>query len=266
MGKSDDDPYLLAYSSFSFELRAVRELNRVLSKSIQTFKKEHEAKMMKKLSNLPAAKQNEVMKINRQSVDFLKTKGSFDYTSEEEIEAITSNYFINSLLLPERFSSFARNMSLVYVIVEFESFLKQLLEVTFKQRPETLTCYKKSLTFEDLLNCENLESAKQEIVDKEISDVINEGIKGQAKYFDKTFCISMEKNVDWDRFTERFYRRNTLVHNEGIADKAYRKATGCRKKNVSLKVSEKYLNETIDLFEMMADNLSNDLSKKFIIN
>ena len=59
-------------------------------------------------------------------------------------------------------------MSLIYIIVEFESFLKEVLEVTFKVKPEAFTSREKSITFENLLSCEDLESAKNEIIDSEI--------------------------------------------------------------------------------------------------
>lgn len=155
-------------------------------------------------------------------------------------------------------------MSLIYIIVEFESFLKEVLEVTFKVKPEAFTSREKSITFENLLSCEDLESAKNEIIDSEISKVLNDDINAVNKYFEKALKVNLEKNVDWDKFTERFHRRNAIVHSQGIADKKYRKCTGCTKKDVDLTVTEKYLNETIELFETVASTLSTELSQKFL--
>lgn len=92
MGKGDDDPYLLAFSYFSFELRAVKEVNRILSKTIKNYKNDNEVKMLKKLSTLPSPKQNEVLRVKAQFMDYLKSKkDSFNYHSgEEEIESLTN--------------------------------------------------------------------------------------------------------------------------------------------------------------------------------
>lgn len=267
MGKSSRPPdsYLLVYDSFLFELRAVKELNKSLSKSIKDLRVNQEASMIRKISKLDVEQQQEALKIKKAFMEFMKSNDeSFEYKTSNGLETITSDYFINGILLPERFNNFVRNMSLIYLIVEFESFVKEVLEITYMAKPEILRSCQKSLTFEDLMVCTNIESAKQEIIDKEIYEIINKGIVEVGKYFDKVLGLNVKLYADWQKFIERFYRRNILVHNQGVPNKEYLRATGYTRKVTNLFVTEKYLSETIDLFDLMAKSITNDLSKKFL--
>jgi hypothetical protein len=237
----------------------------MLSKSINSFKKNQETTLMKKVSKLNPTQQQEALKIKSAFLAFMKSEGdTFEYKSEDGWETITNDYFINGILLPDRFATFVRNMSLVYLIVEMEVFLKEVLEITLKQKPEIMQACQKSLNFEDLTSCENIEKAKQELIDKEIYEVINKGIVDTGKYFNKVICINIQAHVDWKLFIERFYRRNILVHNQGVPNKEYRKATGYNGKSTYLKVTEKYLSETIGLFDSMASLTVEELRKKFL--
>lgn len=259
------DSYLLAYDSFSFDLRTVRELNRALSKSIDDFRAHQEASLIKRISKLDVKQQQEALKIKNAFLAFMKSKDeTFEYETKNGLETITNDYFINGILLPEQFTSFVRNMSLVYLIVEFENFIKEVLEVTFRQKPEILRSCQKSLTFEDLMLCQNLETAKQEIINKEIFEIMNKGILETGKYFEKVLKLKIKSYVDWQKFIERFYRRNILVHNQGMPTREYRNATGYNRRAGYMKVTEKYLTETIDLFGAVAKSVTDDLRKKFL--
>ena len=51
--------------------------------------------------------------------------------------------------------------------------------------------------------------------------------------------------------TERFYRRNIIIHNNGIVNEKYREKTGYKGKDEILDVSEEYLNKSLKLFQDM---------------
>jgi hypothetical protein len=265
--KSKYDDYSMALDIFTFELQTVRELNRLFPKSIQTFKKNQEVTMLKKMNKLDLEQQAKVMKVKAQFKEFLKKReegGTLEYKLDDGAEEIATNYFINGLLLPDKYNEFLRNMSLVYVIVEFEAFLQSVLETTFNQKPQILRTCDKNLHFGDLLNCEDLGAAKKEIIDKEIYEIINSGIVSTGKYFDKVLVLKIQEYVNWTEFIERFYRRNILVHNRGMVNKEYRKATGYSGKMEYMKVTGRYLDETIDLFEDMSNKLTAEMRLKFI--
>jgi predicted ester cyclase len=44
-----------------------------------------------------------------------------------------------------------RNMSLIYLVAEFESFLRKILEATFLKKPESLASSHKTITVEELV-------------------------------------------------------------------------------------------------------------------
>jgi hypothetical protein len=208
--------------------------------------------------------QQKVQTICQQFATFLKSKQeSFEYKSEDEVTLILNEYLINGILLPERLIFLVRNMSLIYLIVEFETFLKDALETTFERKPEVLTSCQKSITLEELLSCDELKSAWRKVFSKVSQEIVSRDVKEAFEYFGHSLGIHIQDYVNWREFFERFYRRNVLVHNEGITDKTYRQKTGYTGKNVALTVSERYLNETIALFDVVASKLSGDLQKKF---
>jgi hypothetical protein len=154
-------------------------------------------------------------------------------------------------------------MSLVYLIVAFETFLKEILIATFEKKTDILASSQKSLTLAELLNCDDIESAKQKLFSEVASEVISRPIGKTVEYFKQNLGIDISDYVDWERFFERFSRRNALVHSEGIADKSYKRETRYSGKKINLNVSDSYLNETIALFKTVAYKLSIDLENKF---
>jgi len=240
-------------------------LNRIIRKSVNHIKKRKRLELTRKVKRLDLQSQQRINTICQQFMTFLKSKnGSFEYETEDEVTDILNEYFTDGLVLPERFVFLVRNMSLVYLIVEFETFLKEILVTTFEKKPEILTSSQKSVTLEELLTCHDLESTKEILFSKVASEVVSRPVIKTVEYFEQDLGICTQGyDVDWKKFYERFFRRNVLVHNQGIPDKTYRRETGCSGKKENLMVSEGYLNETVKLFDVVAYNMFVDLQNKF---
>jgi hypothetical protein len=258
--------YQLSYDALSFELEAVKELNRMICKSVNQIKERKRNDLNRKTRKLNLESQQRIDAISQQFMIFLKSKNdSFEFKTEDEVTEILNEYFIHGLVLPDRFVFFVRTMSLVYLIVEFETFLKEILEATFEKKTEILTSSQKSLTLEELLSCPDLESAKRRLFYKVASEVVERPITKTFQYLEQTLGIDINGyNVNLKNFFERVSRRNALVHNQGFADEAYKRETGRSTRNINLEVSDRYLNETIVLFDSVANRLYNDLENKFV--
>ena len=162
-----------------------------------------------------------------------------------------------------RSADFIRDMSLVYLVVEFESFLKELLKVTFQKKPQILASSEKTITYEELVRFNTIEDALNEIIEKEASKIVNEGIEKMNRSFNKKFKMRLSDYVDWEKFKERFYRRNIIVHNNGVVNKTYKSKTGYTNGNIKLIVTESYLEETFDIFQDMSFLISGKFESKF---
>jgi hypothetical protein len=105
----------------------------------------------------------------------------------------------DSFIISSRFLMFIRDMGLVYLIAEYENFVHNTLEVTFSVKPEILSTSKKSVTFEELMKFENLESVKDEIIGKEACEICNKDIEEIQDYFQNRLNINIKENGEWEK-------------------------------------------------------------------
>lgn len=119
------------------------------------------------------------------------------------------------------------------------------------------------MTYEELVKFSSISDVKDEMIENEVSSLLYKDLDNWDRYFEQKFKIELSKIVDWTKFKERFYRRNIIVHNSGVINKIYRTKTGYSGKNKFVKVSLKYLIQSIDLFDDFASKLAEQFAKKF---
>lgn len=119
------------------------------------------------------------------------------------------------------------------------------------------------MTFEELTKFKDINEAKREITEREITSVIGKDIKDINKYFEQKFNIDLSRFTSWKKFKERFYRRNIIIHRSGRADKIYRLKTGYKGKDEQMGVSQNYLKDSITLFENMGLKIAEHFDNKF---
>ena len=254
--------YSSAYNQLKVDLKVVKELNFQLPKSVQETAKKKREEFGKEIRNLDEKSRNEFAKFVdemgkiSQSMKKGKHPARKSITLKGKSAKILAKFVQDTLLFPDRFNLFIRDMSLTYLIAEFEGFLRQILDISFQIKPEILMTCQKSITYEELMKFKDIADARQQIIEKEINSIISQDIEEVNKYFDTKFKVKMPQLVNWRKFTERFYRRNILIHNSGITNKIYRLKTGYKGKDTRMTVTEDYLNESIKLLGDMARQMS----------
>jgi len=207
-----------------------------------------------------------------------KTKETLDNTYLEKTDIYWENYFKKGVDVPEdigeeffyilrmsacqktKISTFLRNMFLVYLVTEFESFLSEILSVLYKKNPELLI-KEDSIKYSDLKKFTSIAEIIDFMIDEKAKikgnnyKIINQNIDEIKNYFLNNFGIDFSKSVDWKVFRERFYRRNIIVHNSGFADDYYRDKTGEKIKG-ELEISEEYIQTTLEIFEYLATSIN----------
>jgi hypothetical protein len=168
-----------------------------------------------------------------------------------------------ALIWPTEYSNFIRDMSLVYLVAEFESCLEQVLKITFEWRPEILASSGKSIPIRDLVKLKDIKDVKKQAARKESVSLSSLSIDEIDTYIKKKFGIELSKFSNWRQFKERFYRRNLIIHNSGDVDETYRSKTGYGGRDIKLKVTEKYLSKSIDMFETAFIKIAQSFQDKF---
>jgi hypothetical protein len=271
--KRSQSPYFQAFSIFKQDLDLLAQLNRKLPKSAEKIMKKEMEKSMKKMASSGKPVLEELKKFSdfitsavERARDAKKGVKKKPISIKLNMSKEASSAFMKMIMAfsySHGLNKFVRNMSLVYLVTEFESFLRSILEATYKARPEILIYCQKTVTYEELMASGNIDDMRRQIMDKESSSIINQDIEEVGKYLEQQFHLDLAESKDWSRFKERFYRRNVLVHNSGKIDRLYRLKTGYRGRDKTLIVSGNYLKDSIDLFGRTAMEISDHFYGKF---
>lgn len=180
-------------------------------------------------------------------------KGSSDILSKPDPLDFISMSAGMRKMTESNIPDFLRDMSLVYLVLIFQEFLKNILKTVYTT---------------ELLK------------GKPVDDNIDENIKSWVRFDMEDVRINLIKhyNIDiskshwkditlsdkiWKRFKEYFYRRNSIVHVNGDADKKYRdkSKTDTRGK---LTVTQEYLETAIKDFRTFSHNTQIAFSQKYV--
>lgn len=280
----NESPYLKEYAALRFELLILEELNKIVPGAIERFAREEKfilaslSKLMKdsrnheKVIDILKKLEKEIQDYDVASVALKKLKKEskekglkHGYIAIDE-KSSTGRFIMNLLrcgYFRRRFSVFIREMSLVYLVASFESFLGKILQISFQRKPEILKTCQKTITYEDLLEFDDIERIKRHIMEKELW-ILNEDLEKVARYLDERFNLQISQIPEWKEFKERFYRRNVIIHNSGFPNRVYREKTGYKGEDKRLNVSEEYLDYSIGLFGKMALAISLYFTYKFL--
>ena len=143
---------------------------------------------------------------------------------------------------------------LMMLLIKYEDSISRLYRYVIEKHPQAFLS-KKSITYSDLLSMKSdIEEIKKRFVDDEIDAIMREPIDDWYSSFNSkqkaTFLF--EDNL-FDDFKEIYYRRNLVVHNQGIVNDIYLSYVKNTKaeKGQKLFVDRKYLDRAFSLTSLM---------------
>lgn len=150
------------------------------------------------------------------------------------------------------------------VLFNLVSYLEQsfsdMCHTILKTHPKILSLNEKSLTFDEISKCSNLEEAKDFLISEEIEKLLFKPLSSFLDFFEKTVFKIEFPNLKAFRqeIIEIKERRNLFIHNGGIVNTKYincvdKKLQEKYKTEVGKKLglNKKYLQESIDKFELI---------------
>lgn len=130
-------PYFQAYDKLKSDLSLLRELNRQLPRSINGIRDEREKELVDKATKLGKKSSAEFQKFANVLGEIVKWEKNKKSGSVSLSVSDKTRKFAVKLLdvtgLWWGFNRFIRDMSLVYLIAEFESFLQSILKISFQK-------------------------------------------------------------------------------------------------------------------------------------
>lgn len=261
MSKKYDFDYQTILTIFQLKTKGIQHLNDNLTKLYKEYFS-LETKKISKLQYTPESDNKLVQKILIQAIkreSFESLKINLDKISNKsKLNLKNILYTISNKISTDQF---LQNMSIAYLIIIFEDFLAKNLKLSFFNKPMMLKS-ETQLNFEEIINLKNYNSIIQEMIERKTKSIIKKDIKDLRKTLLEFFKLDLMNDNDWIRFTEIFYRRNVIVHNEGISDQEYSDKTK-NPINVDLTPDGNYIKESIIIFENFSKTISKFFEEKY---
>lgn len=218
---SDDFPKFLEFELFNL-LRNVQVL-----RSLQFFLNQHF---------------HEFMKIRKQTIPEIKftseeinemTKWFNPETKHEEVKDKMLDLAIKLSQINQEetdIPKFIREMSLTYLVSNFEDFLAKCLLHYYQLEPRALIRsprkkikgeQEKTVSYSDILLCKGQKEIVEKLIQKELDILMREEIDKIIQYVENLLSIKISNESDFSEFKEIFYRRNSIIHHRGYTNPDY---------------------------------------------
>lgn len=110
----------------------------------------------------------------------------------------------------------------VSFVSQYDAYLGRLIRTMFEEKPELLNSTEKSIQLSNLLEFENLDEAKDFVIEKEVEGVLRESHLKQFKWLEGKLSIPLRKDLpSFSAFIEVTERRNLFVHCNGVVSRQY---------------------------------------------
>lgn len=160
---------------------------------------------------------------------YIKTNGIKEGEKDDEHKLLIPNdKFKGFLELNEKVDTTAlayRLLPLNFVVSfvsQFDAYLGRLIRTMFEEKPDLLNSTEKSIQLSSLLEFENIDEAKDFVIEKEVEGVLRESHLKQFKWLEGKLSIPLRKDLpSFSDFIEVTERRNLFVHCNGVVSRQY---------------------------------------------
>ncbi|WP_164477088.1 hypothetical protein [Leptospira kmetyi] len=221
------------------------------------------------------------IKIQEASAEFNSKEFSLDKGSEsfrEEMLEFLASLTVNMISVVRKFRR-SYTVSLSGIIIRsfylnlfslFDAFTGDLLRELYRGKPELVRSLGQSLSIADILEHTNISDIINEVIEKELENMIRESYVEQFQILEKRFNIKLREFKNWPKFVEITQRRNLIMHAGGRVNSGY--LSICKKNECVfdkelkvgdiLKIDKLYLFEASMIFQEVSFKLGITLWRK----
>jgi len=156
---------------------------------------------------------------------------------------------------------FLYDMALVQVITIFEALLEDFLTAIFSHRPNILKSGN-TLTYEEILSFSSMQALVTELATVRAKRVLDDGIDKAASELKRTFSVDINRVIGFEQVREACYRRNAIVHNQGISDRKYCEKIPGTRTGENLSTTVEYLKTVLSAIGDFIDDFDRLFSAK----
>ena len=138
---------------------------------------------------------------------------------------------------------------LMMLLVRYEEAIAGVFSYLINKIPEAYLS-EKSIKYSDLVVMEaDIQDVKKTLLDKEVEEIMRQPISEWYKLFESKHKVRYDINSkEFEKFREIYYRRNLIVHNQGVVNDTYRVNTKADVEcGEQLRVNKAYLIEALEI-------------------
>jgi hypothetical protein len=186
----------------------------------------------------------------------LKFKG--DYSREADESFLR---FAVAALKPIRYPTLLYSLALTHAIAVFEYFLSDFLIAIFTHRPNTLKS-QSTATYENIVSFGSMKELIRYLATAKVKKILEGNIDEVVDKLKNDFNFDVAAFRQFNILREASYRRNIVVHNKGITDKAYCEKIQGSQIGVTLSMDFRYIETLTTVIGRFIDHLDNHFSRK----
>lgn len=112
--------------------------------------------------------------------------------------------------------------TIMMLLIRYESMIAHVFRCLIEQYPNAYLA-DKSITFSEWMNYDSTEDIKECFINREIEDIMRKPLADWYKAIESKHKIHFLFKDEFDVFKEIYYRRNLIVHNQGIVNEVYKR-------------------------------------------
>ncbi|HBD94905.1 MAG: hypothetical protein A2015_07565 [Spirochaetes bacterium GWF1_31_7] len=175
----------------------------------------------------------------------------------EAIKEVDIKEFLKNIKRLRHAETMFRQSIITSIVTKFDELVTSILKIAYEKNTNWLKNPEKKISYKDLLEIQSLDSLKNDIIEKEIDEIMRDSHFKQISFLDSKLKLGIEEHFKgWLEFLEITERRNIFVHTGGKVSSIY--IENCKKWGIKinedckegsyLNASDKYITETFDCF------------------
>lgn len=110
----------------------------------------------------------------------------------------------------------------VSLISQYDYFVGRILRCFYYLKPDLLQSSDRTLTFSQLLEFQQLDDAREYLIEKDIESLLRKSHVEQFDWMENKFSLELRKGLpSWSHFVELTQRRNLFTHCDGVISSQY---------------------------------------------
>ena len=254
----DAHPFSISLNSF---LKGMDDFRDAVNLSLPAVLKSRNEEMAKQLKEL-----EKYVKVEEEGTKKVVAKGA--HAASHMLNTVDSVKRISEA----KVTKVIERSLFVGLFSEYDVFIGNLMKAIYCRKPELFRGIKREISLPELLNFDDLDAVKADMLSKEIDAFRRESYIEQFAILEKKFDITLTKFPEWATFVEISQRRNLMTHNDGIVSEQYLNV--CKKEGFKfekmpavgddLKLGGPYFSSSIAILSKVAFMLTHTLWRKIL--